>query len=184
MGSGTANFQPPSSSSGSTTLIETTSSSFLSARKIMVRWHQGPGARDVQMIAPGFGGKCRAAIGGDEGAERGSQPGRKRRPCDRSASSSVHLPWISTPMPHDRHSSVCQPEGLGSQNGYYTKPLRRRLRLLLVLALFDACRSAAIWSLLGEKRKRVACARNDVIDPVRTSQPSGDNRVELGNVGL
>jgi hypothetical protein len=43
IGSGAANFQPPASNSGSTRLIDTTPSSFLSARRIMVRWHHGHG---------------------------------------------------------------------------------------------------------------------------------------------
>ena len=76
----------------------------------MVRWHQGQGARDVQMIAPGFDGKCRAAIGGDEGAERGSRP-------DESAALAIGLVVVSPfavdkyAYAHDRHSSFCQPEG-------------------------------------------------------------------------
>ena len=85
------------------------------------------GARNVQMIAPGFGGKCRAAIGGDEGPERGSRP-------DESAALAIGLVVVSPfavdqyAYAHDRHSSVCQPEGLhkGRKSEYCIKSLRRR----------------------------------------------------------
>ena len=55
------------------------------------------------MIAPGFGGKCRAAIGGDEGPERGSRP-------DESAALAIGLVVVSPfavdqyAYAHDRHS--------------------------------------------------------------------------------
>ena len=59
--------------------------------------------RDVEMVAPGGGGKRRAAVGGDKGAERG------RRPHERAVFAVALFvvdPFAVDQYAHARHSSV------------------------------------------------------------------------------